>query len=165
MPKTPCPACKINVKYSTDADGDTVTCPECDEVFSPPNLRKKVKKYDPTEDEDVYTLTRGGGSSASDARERDKSRHAASAMEGAMRDERARAARRRRPKWYDGPEVWLLIFAVGAGAGLPFGIWLARNWQKMSDAKVFWLFLLLIAVGIAAAGLGGSAWAWLRRNR
>ena len=85
-------------------------------------------------------------------------------MSGANQKQRQREAERQTMKWYEGPEVWFLIFAVGAGGGLPFGFWLARNWQKMSDTRLYWLFIALLAVAITAVGLGGSAWAWLRRN-
>ncbi len=164
MPKATCPACKSELKYPKDAEvGSTVTCPDCDEVFIPPKLMKKEptkKKYNPEDDEDTYKV----GRTSTKAEDRDKSE----AFETAARAARRREAESRppkRPAWYEGPEVWLLIFAVGAGGGLPFGFWLARNWEKMSDAKVFWIFVVLIAIGMAAVGLGGSAWAWLRRNK
>lgn len=74
-------------------------------------------------------------------------------------------AREQRRFWFDGPEIWLLIFAVGAGGGLPFGFWLARNWNTLGDAKVFLIIVVMLAVMLAAVGLGGSAWAWLRKSR
>lgn len=172
MPKTNCPACRAPVPFSKRAEArSTVTCPECDEEFTPPQLRAKALKkvvkaaevYDPEEDEDTYKVGRPETAAA----DRDKSRHATAAARGAQEDAaRLRElARENRRYWFDGPEVWLVIFAVGAGVGLPFGIWLARNWQSLGVAKVFWLVLLLLAVAAAAVGLGGSAWAWLRQNR
>ncbi len=164
MPYATCPACNADVKYPKDADvGSTATCPDCDEVFVPPKLKpkaKKPKKYNPETDEDTYKV----GRATSQQDEKDKSRKADAAMRGARAKEAQRKAERQPMKWWEGPEVWLLIFALGTGVGLPFGLWLARNWQKMSDTKVYWIFIVLIAVGIASVGLGGSAWAWLRRN-
>lgn len=166
MPATRCPACQAPVKFSKRAEpGSTVTCPECDEEFSPPELKvKKVVKaetaYDP-EEEGTYHVQRRSGH---DPEEAEKSRKVTSYARAAAARDRMDARRDRLP-WHEGPEIWLLIFAVGAGGGLPFGVWLARNWEKVSDARIYWVAVLMIAVLIAAVGLGGSAWAAVRRGR
>jgi hypothetical protein len=164
MPKASCPACKSDVKFSKDAEpGDTVTCPECDEVFTPPQLKKKAKKYDPYK-EKAYKVERAD---TKDQDEMDKTRHAGAAMRGARAKERMmkEMAREGRYFWFDGPEIWLAIFAVGVGGGVPFGFWLARSWDTLGDKKVFLILVVMVAVMLAAIGLGGSAWAWLRKSR
>ncbi len=162
MPKATCPACKTEVKYPRDAEkGTTVTCPECEEVFTPPKLVKKEKKYDPKKEE-----TYGVKKTKTDAHEKDKSEAAAAAMRGAR--ERARQfyePSHHKRGWFEGPEIWLLIFAIGAGGGIPFGLWLARSWDKLGDIKMLWIIVAMVAVMMIALGLGGSAWAWLRKNR
>lgn len=167
MPKAPCPSCRTDVRYATDAKpGTTVTCPECDEVFTPPKLRPEPKKgYDPAEDEDTFQVERG---SSNDATERDKAAHARAAAHAGMRRARelyggGRGARRK--GWFEGPEVWLLILAAGTVAGLPFGFWLARSWNSLGTTRVFLIVAVLLAVMVMATGAAGSAWAWLRRNR
>jgi hypothetical protein len=166
MPTVLCPACKSAVKYSSGAEpGSTVTCAACDEVFTPPQLeKKKAKAYDPTTDEDVYKMGKAVDDTEREERAQRADRIARSGVHAARR-EREQKKRHRKKTWFEGPEVWLLIAAVGLAAGLPFGLWLSRNWETMGVAKVFWLFVVLIAIGLAAIGLGGSAWAWLRRNR
>jgi hypothetical protein len=162
MPKATCPACQSEVKYAKDAKpGSTVKCPECDEVFTPPRLKKKG--YDPKK-EATYRVNRAD---TADDDEMDKTRYAGAAMRGARRKEREmrEMAREQRRFWFDGPEIWLVIFALGAAGGLPFGLWLARSWNKLGDTKVFLIIVVLVAVMMIAVGLGGSAWAWLRRNR
>jgi hypothetical protein len=164
MPKAPCPACRTEVKYRRDAGpGTELTCPACDEVFVPPELRLKgAERYDPEADPDVYRAERAPDDPEREAR----GRRAMAAAHRAAAAERARErAGPRRKAWHQGPEVWLLIFAAGAGGGLPFGLWLARNWERMGATKFFWLVLALLAVMAAAVGLGMSSWAWLRRNR
>ena len=157
MPKATCPACKTEVKFSREAKvGTQLTCPECDEVFTPPELRQKG--YDP-EDEETYRAERP---IADPDRERKAKRLAAATHHAAQLNRRRSASRKK--AWFEGPEVWLLIFAVGAGGGLPFGLWLARNWQQMGAAKFFWVVVAMIAVFMVALGLGGSAWAWLRKR-
>jgi uncharacterized Zn finger protein (UPF0148 family) len=163
MPKTPCPACKCDVPYPAVAElGSTVTCPECDEVFTPPKLKKKAKKYDPKKEE-TYKVGRAN----SDQDEKDKTRKAAAAMRGARQRERElkEMAQEQKRFWLDGPEIWLVIFAIGTLGGIPFGLWLARSWDKLGDTKIFLILVVMVAVMMAAVGLGGSAWAWLRKNR
>ena len=166
MPKANCPACQAAVKFSKRADpGSVVTCPECDEEFTPPQLKpKKLVKakraYNPEEDEDTYRVQRA----ARDAEEDDKSRKVTSYARAAAARERMDARRDPLP-WHEGPEIWLLILAVGLGGGLPFGLWLARDWEKVSNTRLYGVAVLLVAVLFVAVGLGGSAWAAVRRGR
>lgn len=170
MPKTNCPACQAAVKLPKYAEiGSTVTCPECDEVFTPPQLQVKAPKkvvkaaevYDPEEDEDTYKV----GRAAADPESREKSRKVANYARAAANQERLNARRSDRLAWHEGPEIWLLILGVGLGGGLPFGFWLARNWEKVSNTRLYWVAVLLVAVFVTAVGLGGSAWAAVRRGR
>jgi hypothetical protein len=167
MPKAACPSCQTEVKYAKDAaPGSTVTCPECEEAFTPPKLKAQPKKaYDPTTDEDTLNVTR---TSSNDATARDRAAKVKAAVRGAARREQelyGGRARERRKGWLEGPEVWLLILAAGAVAGLPFGFWLARSWNTLGDTRIFIIIAVLLAVMAMATGAAGSAWAWLRRNR
>src|SRR5438045_2689201 len=57
MPKyVSCPVCESDVKVPRDAEaGDALTCPGCDEVFTPPHLVKKA--HDP-EMEESFAVAR-----------------------------------------------------------------------------------------------------------
>ena len=78
---------------------------------------------------------------------------------------RKEMAREQKYFWFDGPEVWLVIFAVGIGGGVPFGVWLARSGDTLGDKKMFLIMAVMVAVLVAAFGLGGSMWSWLRKKR
>ncbi|MBM3984060.1 MAG: hypothetical protein FJ304_28095 [Planctomycetes bacterium] len=167
MPKAACPSCRSEVKYAKDAPpGSTVTCPECDETFTPPKLKPQPKKaYNPTEDEDTLKVQRA---SSNDATARDRAAKVKAAVRGAARREQELYGGRRherRKGWFEGPEVWLLILAAGTVAGLPFGFWLARSWDTLGNARMFLVIVVLLAVMAMATGAAGSTWAWLRRNR
>ena len=167
MPYAACPACRTAWKYPRDATpGTQVTCPDCEEVLVPPQLRENTAKpgrkaYDPNEEE-AYEAERP----IADPDAEQKTRHAVAAVRRAAAEARSRPQTGPKlPWWFNGPEVWLLIFAIGAGGGVPFGFWLARNWEKLTGAKFFWLMLVLVAVMLAAVSLGMSSWAWLRKKR
>jgi hypothetical protein len=158
MPRIPCPACKSEVKYSRDAEpGTELKCPNCDEVFVPPEL--KEKGYDPNKDE-VYRAEKP----IDDPDAEMKNKKVAAATYHAARRAREQS-QPRKTAWYEGPELWLLIFGIGALGGAPFGFWLARNWDKMGPGKFFWLMLGLCLVAIVMLSLAMSSWAWLRKNR
>ena len=132
MPRTPCPACQSDVKYPKGAaDGTTVTCPECDEAFTPPKLKKKVKRYDPATDEDTYTAERA----TSDLDEKEKSRKVAAAVYHAKR----RAREDARPKYqpfFGGPEVVLLVFAAVFTLALPVGFVVAKRLPNTGEGAL-----------------------------
>lgn len=129
MPKATCPACQSDVRYSADAEiGDTATCPECDEVFVPPKLRKKVKRYDP-EEEETYKV----GRATSDLDEKEKTRKAGAAMRAGAARARERQREPERPL-IGGPEVVLLVFAVVATAGLGIGFIIAKRAPAAGEA-------------------------------
>jgi hypothetical protein len=165
VPKTACPAYKTDVKYPRDAQpGTQVTCPECEEVFVPPKLRANParpgkKAYDPNEEE-TYEAERP----VADPDAERKTKRVAAATYHAARSERRRTSSRKK-RWLEGPELWLLICALGAGGGLPFGFWLANNWEQMGGAKFFWIIVALVFIAVVAVSLGMSSWAWLRKNR
>jgi hypothetical protein len=134
MPKAPCPACKSEVKYDKDAEiGSTVTCPECDEVFTPPKLKKKKKekKYDPATDEDTYKV----GRAPRDPDEKAKSQKVAAAVHHAAR--RAREETRpKRPQLFGGPEIVLLVFAVAFTVALPVGFVVAKRFPSTGESAL-----------------------------
>jgi hypothetical protein len=167
MPYAACPACKTDVKYPRDAElGTEVTCPECDEVFVPPELKAnaadpKRKPYDPHEEEG-YRVERP----VEDVDAKAKTRFAVAAARSGLEHERTRGERVHKvPGWFRGPEIWLLIFAIGTAGGIPFGFWLAKNWGHLGGIKLFWLAFVLLLIGGAALGLGMGSWAWLRKRR
>jgi Zn-finger nucleic acid-binding protein len=156
MPKATCPACQTDVRYSADAEvGDTATCPECDEVFVPPKLRKKVKKYRP-EDEDTYKV----GRAESDADERDKNRKVGALMRGVARRAREKKTEPER-SLIGGPEIVLLVFALMATAGLGIGFVIAKRAPAAGEAVgimlVYGIGMVVFAVRLARArrNLGG----------
>ncbi len=156
MPKTPCPACKSDVKYPNDAEiGTTVTCPECDEVFTPPKLKKKVKKYKP-EDEETYEV----GRATSDLDEKEKSRKVAAAVYQANRRAREDAKPKHQPL-FGGPEVVLLVFAGISTVALAVGFVVAKRAPNTGEGiaivLVYAVGMLLFAARLARARsrLGG----------
>jgi hypothetical protein len=164
MPYAACPACKTDVKYPRDAaPGTRVTCRECDEVFVPPKLRENParpgrKAYDPREEE-TYEAERP----VADPDAERKTRRAVAVARAGRASERSRT-RSRKKSWHEGPELWFLICALGAGGGLPFGFWLANNWEQMGGAKFFWLMVAMVFIAVVATSLGMGSWAWLRKN-
>ena len=131
MPRATCPACQSDVRYPADADiGDTATCPECDEVFVPPKLRKKVKKYDP-EEEETYKV----GRATSDLDEKEKTRKAGNAVRAAMARERERKKKDPRPL-IGGVEIALLVFAAMATAGFGLGFVVAKRFPTTGEGAL-----------------------------
>jgi hypothetical protein len=165
MPYAACPACKTDVKYPRDAaPGTRVTCPDCDEVFVPPKLRENTAKpgrkaYDVNEEE-TYEAERP----VADRDAEQKSRRAVAVARAGREFERSRT-RSRKKRWFEGPELWLLICAAGTAGGLPFGFWLANNWEKMGGTKFFWVVVAMLVAATVAVSLGMSSWAWLRKNK
>ena len=156
MPKTPCPACRTDVTYPKDAaDGSMVTCPECDEVFTPPRLKKKVKKYDP-EDEETYAV----GRATSDLDEKEKSRKTAAAVYHAKRRAREDAKPKSQPL-FGGPEIVLLVFAAISTAALAVGFVVAKRAPNTGEGiaivLVYAVGMLIFAARVARARsrLGG----------
>lgn len=156
MPKATCPACQSDVRYSADAEiGDTATCPECDEVFVPPKLRKKKKKYD-LDEEETYKV----GRATSDLDEKEKTRKAGNAMRAARARAREREKEPVRPL-IGGPEVVLLVFAAVATAGLGIGFTIAKRAPAAGEAIIIMIAygagMLLFAARVARArrNLGG----------
>jgi hypothetical protein len=131
MPKAACPACQSDVRYSSDAEpGSTVTCPECDEVFTPPKLKKKEKKYDPKK-EATYRV----GRATSDLDEKEKTRKAGAAMRAAAHRAREEARPKRRPL-FGGPEIVLLVFAAVFTAALPVGFLAAKRFPNTGESAL-----------------------------
>ena len=152
-----CPTCraKVPVPPTPAADG-AVTCPHCDEVFAGP--RKAVAAYDPETDE-AYRAAPVANARI-DQRQRDDR------MRLATRAARAATGKRRRPKtrWHQGPEVWLLIAAVGLAGGLPFGLWVARHADDLGTKALTAGGGGLLAVGGLALAKAAADWAAVRRG-
>jgi uncharacterized Zn finger protein (UPF0148 family) len=134
MPKATCPACQSDVKFSKDAEpGDTVTCPECDEVFTPPQLKKKAKKekkYNPL-DEETYEV----GHATSNADEKEKTRKAGAVMRAAMAEQRRKKKAPPRPL-FGGFEIVLLVFAVVVTAALGLGFVVAKRFPNTGEGAL-----------------------------
>ena len=131
MPKATCPACQSDVRYSADAEiGDTATCPECDEVFVPPKLKKKVKKYNP-EEEETYKV----GRATSDLDEKEKTRKAGQAVRAGMARERERKKKDPRPL-IGGVEIALLVFGAMATAGFGLGYVVAKRFPSAGEGAL-----------------------------
>jgi hypothetical protein len=156
MPKITCPACNTEVRYSKDVEpGDSVTCPECDEVFATPKPKKKVKKYNPLEEE-AYAVERV----TSDADEKEKSRKAAAVMRAASAERRRKKTEPARPL-LGGPEIILLLFAAFATVGLGLGFVVAKRFPNTGESigivLVYVVGMLIFAARVARARnqLGG----------
>ena len=148
MPKATCPACKTEVKYAKGAEvGSTVTCPDCDEVFTPPKLMKKEKstKYDPEKDEDTFKV----GRTDTKAEDRDKSAAFESAARAVRRREREEAAyRKQRPPLFGGPEIVLLVFAAAFTLALPVGFGVAKRFPNTGEtALIMFAYLGMVFAG------------------
>ena len=147
MPKAACPACRTDVKFSKDAEpGDAVTCPECDEVFTPPQLRKKArrqKKYSPL-DEETYEV----GRATSDADESEKTRKAGAVMRAA-RAEKRRNKSAPPPPLFGGVEIVLLVFAAVATAALAVGFVIAKRFPNTGEGIAIVLVYVVAMLGFA----------------
>ena len=112
-----CPVCKTKLKLPNDAEpGMEVECPDCSEVFVPPQL--KVKGYDP-EDEEAYDV----GKVQKDPRKKEKKEKAKAIMRHgrqSLKDEKKQS----RPPLIGGIEMVLLLiaFAGMVGGAAAFGI-------------------------------------------
>jgi hypothetical protein len=129
MPKTvPCPICRTDVKLPRDAEpGDELTCPNCDEVFVPPQLRRK-EGYDPR-DEETYEV---GGTTRDVDRAKKKQKARALLRHG--RRENEELWRNRAPGVIGGLEILLLIFAAVSAVALVIGYVLAQRAPKAGEA-------------------------------
>jgi hypothetical protein len=144
MPKTvPCPTCRTEVRLPRDAEpGDDLTCPNCDEVFVPPQLREKG--YDPA-DEETY----GIGEATRDV-DRAKKKQRARALVRHGRQENEERWHNRGPGAIGGLEVMLLIFGAVSTVALVIGYVAAQRAPKAGEA-------ILIIVGYCGL-IGLFAW-------
>jgi hypothetical protein len=137
MPWAECPACKTDVKYPRDsAPGTKVACPDCDEVFVPPELRanparKGKKAYNPEEDEEVCRVERP----IDDADRGRKAKRVAAAVHHAKRQAEEAAREPRRP-FFGGPETVLLGLAVAFAVVLPIAFGLAKRFPSKAETGV-----------------------------
>lgn len=125
MPKTvPCPVCRSDVKAPRDAEPGTVlTCPDCDERFTPPHLKKKG--YDP-EEEDAYDV---GGDPDDDVEsvEQVEKRRKTKAIREAGRQHAQGYNRKLKPALFGPTDIVLLIIAIAAALGAGVGLVLAKK--------------------------------------
>jgi len=132
MPKTvPCPTCQADVKLPRDAEpGTELTCPECHEVFVPPQLREK--EYDPR-DEEGYAV----GGVLKDRDRAEKKRKAKALVRHGRRENRAaRRSNSSSPGALGGMEGVILILAVVAGFALVLGYVVAKRAPKAGEAAL-----------------------------
>jgi uncharacterized protein YbaR (Trm112 family) len=112
-----CPVCKTKLKLPRDAEpGTEVECPDCSEVFVPPQLR--AKEYDPEEEEGY-----GVGKVVKDPQKKAKKEKAKAIMRSgrqSLKDEKKQS----RPPLIGGIELVLLLIAFAAmlGGAAAFGI-------------------------------------------
>jgi hypothetical protein len=163
MPWAECPACKTDVKYPRDSvPGTRVTCPDCDEVFVPPELRanparKGKKAYNPEEDEEVCRVERP----IEDADRGRKAKRVAAAEHHGKRRAEEEAREPHRP-FFGGPETVLLGLAVAFGVFLPLAFGLARRFpSKVETGAVVFIYagvMLIFFVKLmrAKSQLGGK---------
>ena len=143
--------------------GSTVMCPECDEVFTPPQLKAKAPKkvvkaqaaYDPEEDEETYKV----GRATSDRDEQEKSRRATAAMRAARARERERARPEYRP-FFGALEVAVLILAAVAAVAVGVGYVVAKRFPNTGEGiaivlvYVFGMLMFAGRVALARSRLG-----------
>jgi len=125
MPKSvPCPVCKSKVKVPADAEpGDALTCPDCDETFTPPHLKKKA--YDP-EAEDTYDVGRRDEEEDESVEQVEK-RRKSKAIREAGRQYHAEVHSRKRKSFFGPTDLALLILAVAASLGSIVGFIAAKK--------------------------------------
>ena len=151
MPKmVPCPVCKSDVKVPPSAAvGDVLTCPDCDEEFTPPHLKKK--DHDP-EAEEAYGV---GGLDADEAEEQESTerrekKRKARAYQKAGR-EYMRDTRNKQPTpSIGGPEAVFLLIALAAGLAAFIGFIAAKRFPTIGEGAL----IILCYCGI----LGIFAW-------
>jgi len=112
-----CPVCKTKLKLPRNAEpGTEVECPDCSEVFVPPQLR--AKGYDP-EEEEGYDV---GGVQEDPQQQAKKQKAKAMMRHGrqSLKDEKKQS----RPPLIGGIEMVLLViaFAGMVGGAVAFGI-------------------------------------------
>ena len=126
MPKTvPCPACKSKVKVPRDAEaGDTLTCPDCDEAFTPPHLKPKGPSLD---DEDAYEVRESREEEEEyETGEREEKRKKSRAIQRAGHQYADRFREKRKPV-FGALDIVLLIVSVAAGLGAFVGFIAAKK--------------------------------------
>jgi len=124
-----CPMCRSKVPVPRSAEpGDTVTCPDCDEVFTPKSLRKG--HYDP-KDEDTFAV----GATAADPEKAQKSRKAKALM-AQGRSEYANRYKSAQGVTFGGPEVFLLIIAAVFALALPLGYVVAKRFPTKGEGAL-----------------------------
>lgn len=146
VPWTSCPVCNSDVKYPKDAEiGTEATCPDCDEVFVPPELRAKGKKQYSVADEDGYEAEKP----TEDPYREQKKQRASAAMRQARRQRAEEAREPDRPFW-GGPEVFLLVIAGAVGLALPVGFFVAKRFPTQGEAAlvVFAYCGMFLAFGV-----------------
>jgi hypothetical protein len=136
-----CPMCRSKVPIPRSAEqGDTVTCPDCDEVFTPKSLRKG--HYDP-KDEDTF----GVGATAADPEKATKSRKAKALMAQGRSEYANRHKSAARPT-FGGPEVFLLILSGVCAVAFPLGYLVAKRFPTKGEGAAIILFYALMVGGM-----------------
>jgi hypothetical protein len=110
MPKkVACPVCKAEVKVPRDAEpGAALTCPGCDEVFTPPHLKKE---HDP--EAEAFGLAEPDDDAETIATRDRKAR--VRAIKDAGREYERETTRTDPPPVFGGFEIAVLVMAVVMG--------------------------------------------------
>lgn len=126
MPKTvPCPVCRSKVKVPRDAEeGDTLTCPDCDEKFTPPHLKVKPPSLD---DEDAYEVHESRDEDDFESAERKEKRRKARAIQTAGRQHAQGYNRKLKPPLIGPMDIVFLIVIIAAAAGGIVGVVVAKQ--------------------------------------
>lgn len=119
-----CPACRSKVNVPPDAEpGLVLTCPDCDEKFTPPEL---VPKGASIEDEDSYEIHESRDEDDFESAERTEKRKKARAIQTAGKQYADRFKEKRKPM-FDGTDIVLLVLAVAAVLGAVVGVIAAQK--------------------------------------
>jgi hypothetical protein len=135
MPKiVPCPVCRSKVKVPADAeDGAVLTCPDCDERFTPPHLRPKGPSLD---DEDAYEVRESRDEDDFESAERKEKRRKAKAIQTAGRQHAQGYNRKLKPTMFGAFDIILLAIAAAAALGGVVGLALAKKAPSAGMAAV-----------------------------
>ena len=145
MPKkVACPVCKAEVKVPRDAEpGVALICPGCDEVFTPPHL----KKADEPEGE-AFGLAEPDDDAES-AATRDRKKHVR-AIQDAGREYERETTRTDPPPVFGGFEIAMLVLAVVMGLAALAGLTAAKRAPSVGE--------VILIIAVYGALIGVFAW-------
>jgi len=145
MPKkVACPVCRAEVKVPRDAEpGVALTCPGCDEVFTPPHLKKA---HDP--EDEAYGL--GEPDDDPDSTEKRDRKERVRAIRAARREYERETTRTDPPSVFGGFEIAVLVLAVVMGLAAVAGLTAAKRAPSVGE-----VVLVILVYGVL---IGLFAW-------